>query len=346
MVIRGFNKHVNNLKETEVESRSQIEAKALVDELESIYDKRIRGNMRIVLEAIGKENRKKFYPTLLEISTPGIRFENRKKLLYRAKERDLVVTHPVRKGHAFRYALSNMQDFPNDDIVSSVATKKSNEKIDLNEILTRSLFYIDAMKEMLDHSIIKFHHIVVAAEFDYKDDYDWLDWRIPSTKNKAKVLSRTISRNRGFLLTAYPNGKIMMNIRCSNHPFDLFSHDGLMDFYITSGQIVEQIYDKLGYEDLFSADPREWKVTQIDGAYDIRVKDLERAVVEKTPVNRGGWISFKFPSGGLKVKYLNELYQIYQKRLPYEGNCIRLERRFGFKKPYPSLGDIKYNYSR
>ena len=326
------------------ESHSTEEARALVDELETISGKKITGNIRLVLEKIGEFNLARKYPTIKDIVILGLRYENKKKLIMRAKGRDLVVTHPRRKGHAIRYALSNMQDFETEDEVP-YDVKPSVGAINVNEILKVATFYMDAVGEMLDHKFIEFHHIVIATELNYKDDYQYFEWSIPSQKNKAKVSNYTLTRYRGVLLSLYPNGRMIMTIRSSRHPFNLFTHDGLMDFYITCGQILEHFCRNIGGEKSLSADPMEWKVMQIDGAYDIPIKDLEIAVAEKIPVKKGGGISFKFPGGYLKVKHLNQLYQIYQKRLPYKGKCLRIENRLSFKQPYPSFKDIEYNYS-
>ncbi len=325
------------------ESDKDHNPKALVDELESIKKLKIRGNMRRVLEKIGEFNLKKKHPTIKDVGILGLSYENKKKIIARAKERGLVVIHPQKDGNSFKYALSNMQDFEIKDKLHG-KIKPAEEAINVNEILKVSSFYIQAVDEMLNHTTIEFHHIVISTDLNFKDEYQYFDWKIPSRKNKAKVCHFRLAGHRKFNLTLYPNGRMMLIIESSKHPFNLFSYEGLMDFNITCGQILQTLAKDTHITPLLSPEPAEWKVMQIDGAYDIPVWDLQKSIVEKIPVEKGGGISFRFPGGYLKVKHLNQLYQIYTKRLPYKGNCLRLENRLAFKHPYPTLGDIKFGY--
>ena len=55
-------------------------------------------------------------------------------------------------------------------------------------------------------------------------------------------------------------------------------------------------------------------------------------------------ISFNW-LGVVKVKHLNQLYQIYNKILPYKGHCLRIENRLSFKSPQPNVTMLLDNFS-
>jgi hypothetical protein len=57
-----------------------------------------------------------------------------------------------------------------------------------------------------------FHNVSLLTSLRDKEDYLRLRWKIPSTKNKAKVLEHRLTRNRTCKILVYPNGTIIMRI--------------------------------------------------------------------------------------------------------------------------------------
>lgn len=335
-----------DIQSTKVDSSSYYKTspREIVDDLEITWNTKTKGNLRKILEKIAEWNLKKKYPIMKDILVKGVSYETKKKIFTRAKERNLIVIHPKKSGHSNRYALSNLQDFE----VNTKSEKKirpTQEIINVNDILLGSSFCISAVREMLNHTSIEFHHIVIITSLESKGDYEYFDWHVPSQKNKAKVSDFLLSRYRKCILTLYPNGRIIVTIHSSNHPFNLFSYEGLIEFNVVCGQIYEYIVKYLRVKVLFSSEPLDWSVMQIDGAYDIPVRDLQRALHHKIKVENGGYISFRFSRVNLKIKYLHNLFQIYTKRLPYKGESLRIENRLSFRQPYPIFRDIIYNYS-
>ncbi len=329
-------------------SNNETSPKELVDDLEITWNTKIKGKLRKVLEKIAERNLKKKCPIIKDIFVKGVSYDTKKKIFTRAKKRNLIVIHPKKFSHSNRYALSNMQDFE----VHTKPEKKikhAQEIMNVNEILLGSTFCMDAVREMLHRTSIEFHHIVITTTLQCKDDYEYFNWYIPSQKNKAKVRDFPLSRYRGCKVTLYPNGRTIVVIYSSKYPFNLFSYEGLVEFNVACGQIYEHIVKYLRLNVLFTSEPLDWSVMQIDGAYDIKVVDLQRAldrlINRKIKVENGGYISFRFPSGYLRIKYLHQLFQIYTKRLPYKGECLRIENRLSFKQPHPTVRDIVYNYS-
>jgi hypothetical protein len=321
---------------------------SLVDELESVYHIKIKGKLRILLLNIAALNLEKKYPVMREVMIMGVSYEAHKKMYARAKQKGLIVTHPKKKGRSDRYVLSTIQDIDIDDKPKR-KLKPSQEIMNVNEILLGSAFCIDAVKQMLNRTSIEFHHITITTSLQVPDDYRYFKWDIPSKKNKAKVMDFPLSRLRGCKITLYPNGRIIVVIYSSKYPFNLFSYEGLIEFNTVCGQIYEHIVKFLRVKMLLTSEPLDWEVTQIDGAYDIKVVDLQRALDrlnnQKISLDKGGYISFRFPKPHIKIRYLHQLFQIYTKRLPYKGECLRLENRLSFDKSYPRLRDIVYNYS-
>lgn len=346
----GILMDINDIQSTKVDSSSYYETspREIVDDLEITWNIKTKGNLRKILEKIAEWNLKKKYPKIKDILVKGVSYETKKKIFTRAKERNLIVIHPKKFGHSNRYALSNMQDFE----VNTKWERKikpAQEIMNVDEIFLGSTFCIDAVREMLLHTSIEFHHIMITTTLQSRDDYKYFNWDIPSQKNKAKVNDFPLSRYRGCKVTLYPNGRIIVVIYSSKYPFNLFSYEGLVEFNTVCGQIYENIVKYLRIKVLFTGEPLDWSVVQIDGAYDIKVVDLQRALdrlnSRKIKVENGGYISFRFPKVGLQIKYLHQLFQIYTKRLPYKGECVRIENRLSFKRPYPILRDIIYNYS-
>ena len=141
------------------------------------------------------------------------------------------------------------------------------------------------------------------------------------------------------------NGSMAMIIRCSKHPFALFSFEGLLDFNTACGQILDKIMEYSSNSEPLSSKVPGWKVMQIDAALDIPIKNMENySDAESGGKKNKETISFNW-LGVVKVKHLNQLYQIYNKILPSKGHCLRIENRLSFKSPQPNMAMLLDNFT-
>ncbi len=264
-----------------------------------------------------------------------IPYETLKQALRRAVNRGLVVHHPEKNGHSFRYVLANMQDYP---IHEKKSRKKNNSDmdIDINELCQSTALVMGILYEWTGKNHKTFHNISFSCELTDKDDYTLLQLDIFSQYNKAKVHEFRISRHRFCSITFYPNGRVTMIIRCSKEPFELFVDDGRNDLLTVCGQILHEIKIVTNNLDPLETDISDWKVYQIDGAYDIPIHEIEEKMTENKLSHEHGLLAFR-RWGVIRIKDLYGLCQFYEKMMPLLGPCLRLERRFSFKNLQPDI---------
>lgn len=337
---------MNNFSESDKSILSSSEAKEshhyenpfdVVDELSRLKKIRIKGNLRRILEYIAKCNLSNEYPTSDEMSKElRISPSTLKKVLSRAVKKQILVYYPKKKGQRCRYVLYNMQDY---DATDSYSRKKDNNDnvLDMSELYQSAtlMMSIYILNDLIENNHKTFHNISFTAELNDKDDYFRLGWKIQSQKNKAKVHEFRFARHRSCVITTYPNGRVIIVIRCSKAPFDLFSIGGRNDLRIVCGQVLQEIINKLSNFSPLKTDIPDWQITQIDGAYDISIHHIEEKMNEGKLPHQHTSISFR-RLGVLKIKHLDQTFQFYEKMLP-TGPSLRLERRFSFKELKPTV---------
>jgi hypothetical protein len=308
----------------------------VVNELSELKEIGIKGNKRRILEYIAKHNLAKEYSNSDEIGKElGIPYSTLKKALYRYVKEQLLVLHPEKKGHRYRYVLYNMQDYDTTRVESTKRNNNSNDDLDMNELYQSALLLISILNTFIEDNHLTFHNISFITELNDKDDYFSLDWIIQSQKNKAKVHEFRVARHRSCVITIYPNGRVMIDIKCSMAPFDLFNIEGRNDLRTVCGQVFQEIIINLSNHSPLKIDISDWRLTQIDGAYDIQIRDIEEKMNEGKLPHQHKTISLR-RMGVLKIKHLDQIFQFYEKMLP-TGPSLRLEHRFLFKEPKPNI---------
>jgi hypothetical protein len=188
---------------------------------------------------------------------------------------------------------------------------------------------------MSNKSHPEFHHITLETRLKYSEDYKRLllasdSWHLPSSKNKAKVFKCPYSRHREYTIIVYPSGVVMILIEASFHPYSWYSHEDWMQLREICGSILQRFKDSLSIEPLIHDSVADWLVKQLDINYDIPMSSLDNC---KSLSSKGSLLIPRLFDGSLKVTHLDRIYQVYNKQLPYNGNCIRAEEQLHFPSP-------------
>jgi hypothetical protein len=318
----------------------------VINELELKLGKKIKGNHRKVLEFIAKENLSWTFSTIrdLESELKTISFESLKKILSRAVDNGILVIHPEKKGHSNQYVLSNLQDY----VVSEKKLKvdAGADDCNKNQIELFTLFFFRIISEFISQNKMMFHHIVFSSELNDDDDYAYLDWYIPSTKNKARKHEFKLSRLRSCVVNIYPNKSVTIAIKCSKDPFDLLSIEGINKLHADCGKILNEIINSTNNPQPLITDIPDWKIVQIDAAYDIPLHEIEPNLSKISEIyGRQDYLISVWPKC-LRIKHLNRIYQIYLKILPTHGYSLRIEQRFGFNYLQPTVDEFKDHLCR
>ena len=317
----------------------------VVDELSALRKTRIKGSLRRILEHIAKCNLSNEYPTPNEIGKElRISYSTLKKTLQRAVGNRLIVRHPEKKGHSQRYVLYNMQDH----VISGHSTNRDYDENDDGDIKTDELYQsatilMSALDELIENNRKMFHNISLTSELNDKDDYYRIEWKIQSQKNKGKVYEFRFARHRSGVITIYPNGRVLIDVRCSKEPFDLFIADGRNDLRVVCGQLLQELIKEISNLSPLKTDIPNWQITQIDGAYDIPIRDIEDKMNEGRLPHQHASISLR-RLGVLRIKHLDRIFQIYEKMLP-TGPSLRLERRFSFNEQKPTVDSLVNSFT-
>jgi len=313
----------------------------VINELESKLKTKINGNLRKVLEFIAHANLSRSYPTRrdIEAGLKTISFESLKKILGRAVDKELLIIHPDKKAHSYQYVLRNLQDCVTRE--KELKADAEDDTCNENQIELHITFLIEIISEFISRNKMMFHHLVFSSELDDDDDYARLNWCIPSNKNKARKHEFRLSRHRSCNVTISPNKNVAIAIKCSKDPFDLFSIEGINELNADCGKILNEIINSTKNPQPLIADIPDWKIVQIDAAYDIPQHEIQHDLAKISEVySRQNNLIAVWPRC-LRIKHLNQIYQIYLKVLPTHGPCLRLERRFGFKNLQPTVDVFK-----
>ena len=106
--------------------------------------------------------------------------------------------------------------------ITNVRLKRKSKQRNINRVPSH----------ILSHQICPIKTIIIC-----------FNWPIPSQKNKTKTHELRLSRHRTCVISVSLNGGITMIIKCSKHPFALFSFEGLLDFNTACGQILDKIME-------------------------------------------------------------------------------------------------------
>jgi len=248
--------------------------------------------------------------TVSDLVDNEIGLDNAEKLLPQAVNIGLLIRLENRLGKQHQYCLSNY--------VHILNSKDDKEKeilpSDVSLLLAREL---SGMKYV-------YHNIHLVTTLNYKDDYNVLNWNVPSEGNKQKMQSFTLEPRRSVNFRISSRGTVNISIQCTYHPFEFHTATGLMNFFGTCGKI--DTYLQLCTKNRINVVPwfGNWSLMQFDYNKDLSTKDLKDKYHSKVI----SWSS----KGVLKVYYLGVIFRIYCKMMPYIGECLRAEGRFSTKE--------------
>ena len=156
------------------------------------------------------------------------------------------------------------------------------------------------------------------------DSECYLDLNLPYyDKNNGKRHSENIGTSRVDYVI-YPNGTVVVSVRCSNNPFRLETAIDLSRIIAFFGQIRDRLIILLRDEhERIVPDIMDWQMTECDINKDIKISHLVH------------FSAIKF-----QVKYLDHLFRIYIKSMGKE-TVSRVEESLHPKKSAPeTINDI------
>lgn len=309
----------------------------VINEWEQVHDKRVRGKLRDVSEYVAKQNLSKKLPTNKDIRVRlKISKEYCKKILTKARRMGLLTIHEKRFGHQYRYYVTNIQNYVIFEENSSKSVE-SEEEVNIEKDLMLPLTILDGL---IEHENLSFHHINLKSKLRDVLDYEHLKWSVRSESNKGKTFDLKLSQYRRCEFIVYPNGTVSMILKCSNDPIYLTTLDDIAKFFSICGEILGVLKAETSNSEPLTDDVPDWKVTQIDAAFDIPLVP-EQPNQPNYSKNKGLLSCSNF--GTFRLKYLGQFYQIYSKNVLHKGKVLRIEKRFSFLNHQPTLHIIKDN---
>jgi hypothetical protein len=315
--------------------RTPINSFDVINEWEQIHDKKIKGKLREVSEYVAKENLSKKLPTKKEIKVyVGITNEYCKKILTKSRRIGLLAIHQKRTGHQYKYYVTNIQ---NHVILKDESTEESeDEEVDIERDLLLPLVLLD---DLMERENLSFHHINLKSKLRDISDYHRIDWTIQSDSNKGKIFELKLSQYRRCEFIVYPKGTVNMIIKCSNDPLYLTNSDDVADFFSNCGEIVSILKAETSNSEPLIDDVANWRVTQIDAAFDLPLSGPQYHDKSKLSNKKKGFLSYS-NFGTFRLKYLGHFYQMYSKNVLHKGKILRIERRFSFLDIQPTVDMI------
>ena len=238
-----------------------------------------------------------------------------------------------RSGHQFRYFVTNIKDYIilDDDLSRSEESEEGELDIEKDLLLPLAIF-----DNLFERDNLSFHHISLKSRLNYPEDYDRLDWRIKSNCNKGKVFELKSSEYRRCAFVVYPKGTVSMIIKCSNDPLYLTTLDDIANFFSICGQILSVLQAEIPNSEPLVDDVPNWKVTQIDAAFDIPLAAAKGTDLPKDTNTQKGLLSYS-NFGTFRLKYLGQFYQLYSKNVLHKNKVLRIEKRFSFLDNQPTV---------
>ena len=250
--------------------------------------------------------------TVSDLQRLGLEKDNAEIKLHLSKKNCLFIPHETLKiGKQKQYFLSNYK------YIADANAKQNNKDTEINpddDLLLQLIKILSCKKN-------EYHHIHLETSLNYKDDYKYINWDIPSAKNRQKVKTFNLEPRRKCSITVSPSGTVEIDIECTLHPYKLHTPSDLVVFFGACGQALSELQGAANnMVNIVPAIP-EWNLTQLEYNKDIPISSKDPAVVSWAPVN-----------GRLKIKYLGVIFQVYPKGLPEIGDCTRIEAQYNTKK--------------
>lgn len=237
--------------------------------------------------------------------------DDKRAIIYRLKNRGIILPLPERRGRLSQYVLSNLFDY-------IAPTKLDDQDYEKENSLPNGL--IDQIVSYFSRSDLGIHNIhikIPARDADFIETYNYLKWNI-DPKNKGKSKEFMIESRRNFTVIVYPGGTVLVNINCSSRPFKLCNASGLIDFFSSLGQIRSMLIGE--FQNSISAIPStyEWLLTQ----YDIDSAVSTTKLKQNPRVNISSSLR-----NSIQIKMFGHLFYCYLKNMPNMGEVYRFEER-------------------
>lgn len=257
-----------------------------------------------------------------------IKYKNpndRRGIIYRLKNRGILIPLKRRENRLEQYALANLYD----DLVEAM---KLDDEVKKEEIKTFEKGLLDELAEIFSSVEPGLHNVHLNTDLLNSDVaeviYDSLvDWELNS-KNKGKLKRFRLSPKRTFVVTIYRTGRIMIDISCSAQSFKLHNPKGLIEFFSTLGEIRRFLITDFQNNSYEIPKPDEWWLTQFDIDSTVSLSDLKKKKKFES-INISSSLR-----NAIQIKMFGHLFYAYIKSMPYMGESFRFEeRRFVEKKP-------------
>ena len=162
-----------------------------------------------------------------------------------------------------------------------------------------------------------YHNIGLQTSLNYKEDYDILDWPIKSQKNKQKVKRFMLDKTRTCTFTVSPTTNVEIDIQCTHKEYFFHTSGGMLDLFESGGEIKGILKREAQHRMEVVSPIGEWLLTHFDYSKNPSIRHLQ----DNYPIEKMSWEG----KGVLKLRYLATFFQIYQKPMPFVGDCLRID---------------------
>ncbi len=169
--------------------------------------------------------------TVSDLQRLGLEKDNAEMKLYLSKKNNLLIPHESLKiGKQKQYFLSNYKH-----IIDAKSKHDKDVEINLEDDLLLHLLKILSCKKY------NYHHIHLETSLNYKDDYNSINWNIPSAKNRQKVKTFILEPRRKCSITISHSGTVDITIECTLQPYKLHTPSDLVVFFGSCGQALSEL---------------------------------------------------------------------------------------------------------
>jgi hypothetical protein len=251
--------------------------------------------------------------TVEDLEKLGFGKHNAEKIIQDARRNGLLIPGDTKKGKQKQYYLSNYK-YKIDDGAKR-RKDKHKEIFPVDKDITLQLL------QLLSNRKYIYHNIHLETNLCYNEDYNHIEWNIPSSYNKQKVMAFKLELNRKCSIIVSEKGTINISIECTFDPYEFHTPSGLIEFIGSCGQVLNVLQAAASNKLYIVPSIPDWYITQFDYNKDIPTNNAGPTVLSWAPAY-----------GRLKVGHLGTIFQIYPKGLPDLGDCLRFEGHYSTKE--------------
>jgi hypothetical protein len=306
-----------------------FEARKIVGDWESAHHRSLRGkNKDIALRAAYTQLTQKRGIIRLDIENWYHYNSNyaRRKLYLLQNQHHLLV--PLKGGRRIRrfqqYCIATERDkFSEEKQSRHIGIDFATEENQSAETLIQHLVVALSRRKPRFH---KLHFYTKLPPEIYTD----IDWTIPSMINKGKVKEFRLDYRRSVGFEIFPDGAAVIQLTCTDNPYELHAPSGMMDFISSLGEARSIL--KGASKDQHNIPPvTSWKLKMFDKDKTISLSELEKDIPQVIK-----WWSRE----GMKVEYLGQIFQLYGKVMPEIGAAFRLEVQSTVEEKDKDLAEV------